>query len=67
MIYLPGDRQVTNFQKLVIIHWHFSKFHNQTNIVTLGRLDTFKIATRVGLLLNIHKQDCQLMTKHNLF
>ena len=67
MIYLPGDRQVTKFQKLVNIHWHFSQFHKQTNTVTLGRLDTFKIATRVGLLLNIHKQDCQLMTKHNLF
>ena len=28
-------RQVTKFQKLVNIHWHFSQFHKQTNTVTL--------------------------------
>ena len=33
----------------------------------LGRLVRFKIAARVGLALNIHKQDCQLMTKHKMF
>ena len=27
----------------------------------------FKIATRVGLPVNIHKQYCQLMTKQNVF
>ena len=33
----------------------------------LGRLVRFKIAARVGLVLNIHKQNCQLMTKHTMF
>ena len=33
----------------------------------LGRSVRFKIAPRVGLVLNIHKQDCQLMTKHKMF
>ena len=32
----------------------------------LGRLVGFKIAARVGLVLNTHKQDSQLMTKHNV-
>ena len=31
------------------------------------RLVRFQIATREALALNIHKQDCQLMTKHKLF
>ena len=33
----------------------------------LGRLIRFKIAARVGLVLNIHKRDCQLMTKQAMF
>ena len=33
----------------------------------LGRLVRFKIAARVGLVLNTHKQDSQLMTKHTMF
>ena len=33
----------------------------------LERLVRFKIATRVALVLNIHKQHCQLMTKHQMF
>ena len=33
----------------------------------LGRLVRFKIAARVGLALNIHKQYRQLMTKQNVF
>ena len=33
----------------------------------LGRSVRFKIAPRVGLALNIHKQGCQLMTKHKMF
>ena len=33
----------------------------------LERLVRFKFATRVALALNIHKQDCQLTTKHKMF
>ena len=33
----------------------------------LGRLVRFTIAARVGVVLNIHKQDSQLMTKHPTF
>ena len=32
-----------------------------------GRSVRFKLAARVALALNIHKQDSQLMAKHEIF
>ena len=74
MIYLPGElytvqasRLVTKFQALPYTHWHYSQFHKERKTETLGIVVKFKIATRVGLPINIHKQYCQLMTKQNVF
>ena len=45
----------------------FLSFSQGNKYSNLGRSVRFKIAPRVGLALNIHKQDSQLMTKHKMF
>ena len=60
-------RLLTKFQTLPNTHWHYSQFHKETKTETLGSLVRYKIAARLGLPVNIHKQYCQLMTKHKMF
>ena len=51
----------------LVMTWKDKERKTKRKAEFLGRLVRFKIAARVGLALNIHKQDCQLMTKHKMF
>ena len=51
----------------LVMTWKDKKRKEKRKTEFLQTLVTFKIATRVALSLNIHNQDSQLMTKHEMF
>ena len=51
----------------LVMTWKDKERKEKRKAEFLERLVRFKIAKRVALALNIHKQDCQLMTKHKMF